>query len=85
MAPQTMRHIKAMATQGVQQCNINPSRLAAHLSIPLPDLREQQVVADVAARCDVVVGELRRAVKAYRQLKRGLMQKLLSGDPANTK
>lgn len=79
MADSTMRRIKAMATQGVQQCNINPSRLARHLVIALPSLQEQQAVSKLTLCLDAVVLSARQLLDAKRQLKRALLQQLLTG------
>jgi len=76
-APSGMRQIKAMATQGVQQCNVNPSRLAAYFSLRLPALDEQATVVALAARLDAVKEQTRSSVEAKRRLKRALLQQLL--------
>lgn len=51
---------------------------------PLPPLDEQQRIANLLDRLDYEITLLDRQVAAYRQLKRGLMQKLLSGEIGTT-
>ena len=47
---------------------------------PLPPLREQQRIAALLDKLDHEIALLERQLAAYRQLKRGLMQALLTGD-----
>ncbi len=47
---------------------------------PLPPLREQQRIAALLDKLDHEIALLERQLAAYRQLKRGLMQTLLTGD-----
>jgi len=50
---------------------------------PLPPLDEQRQIASLLDKADDEIALFERQISAYRQLKRGLMQKLLSGDIAS--
>jgi len=50
------------------------------LKIPLPPLKEQQKIAQILSTWDSVISKQETLIKAKEQLKKGLMQKLLSGE-----
>jgi len=50
------------------------------ITLPAPNKREQERIASVLLRLDEELGLLDRQLAALRKLKRGLMQKLLSGE-----
>jgi len=49
-------------------------------AIPLPPLKEQQKIAEILATWDNAISKQEELVKAKEELKKGLMQKLLSGE-----
>lgn len=51
-----------------------------HLSFPLPPVHEQRRIADVLNACDREIRLLIAELEALKQQKRGLMQKLLTGE-----
>jgi type I restriction enzyme S subunit len=51
----------------------------ATFSFPIPDIEEQRVIADCLNAADEEIECLESLVKEYREQKRGLMQKLLTG------
>ncbi len=52
----------------------------AELRIPLPPLKEQQKIAQLLTTWDKAIEKLEALITAKEQLKKGLMQKLLSGE-----
>lgn len=52
----------------------------AHLSFPLPPIHEQRRIADVLNACAREIRVLEAELEALKQQKRGLMQKLLTGE-----
>jgi len=48
--------------------------------IPLPPLKEQQKIAEILTTWDNAISKQEELVKAKEELKKGLMQKLLSGE-----
>ncbi len=52
----------------------------AELRIPLPSLKEQQKIAQILTTWDRAIEKLETLITAKEQLKKGLMQKLLSGE-----
>ena len=50
------------------------------LPIPLPPLREQQKIAKILTTWDDAIAKQEALIKAKEELKKGLMQKLLSGE-----
>lgn len=51
-----------------------------HLSFPLPPIHEQRRIADVLNACNQEIRLLEAELEARKQQKRGLMQKLLTGE-----
>jgi len=50
------------------------------LKIPLPPLKEQQKIAEILTTWESAISKQEELVKAKEELKKGLMQKLLSGE-----
>ncbi len=74
----TRQRIVCLA-QGATRYNLSQSVLK-ELWIPLPPLDEQRAIASVLRSADLQVDLLLQKIAAQRQLKKGLMQKLLSGE-----
>jgi type I restriction enzyme S subunit len=72
--------LKALATPGVSQYNINPTSLGKHFLVPLPRVTEQQQIVEVLNTWDTAREEITQLSRAKRRLKRGLMQQLLTGE-----
>ena len=70
--------LKSLATQGVSQSNINAANLRK-FEIPLPKFKEQCEIAAILSAHDEVICTLQAQVTSLREIKRGLMQRLLSG------
>lgn len=58
--------------------NLSASRLKAY-RMPLPDLEEQSVIADVLAACDQKVAALEREIALHNELFRVLLGELMTG------
>jgi len=71
--------LKALATPGVSQCNINPTTLKKHFHIPLPPLPEQKKIAESLSAWDRAIEQVGKLIDAKLRLKKGLMQQLLTG------
>lgn len=65
-------------TQGSSNININAANIKS-LRIPLPTTDEQNAIANVLLSMDAEIALLEAQLAKYRQLKQGLMQKLLTG------
>lgn len=70
--------VKASVKVGAQP-NINAQQYQSML-IPLPPLKEQKRIAEVLASIETKTELLRNRELHYQRLKRGLMQKLLTGE-----
>lgn len=70
--------IRKFATPGVSQANINPTNLKT-LTIPLPPLAEQQVMADALDGVDAALQVAREELAGLRLLKESTADALLSG------
>ncbi|WP_158586080.1 restriction endonuclease subunit S [Leptospira yasudae] len=77
--PNTVAKIRSFATPGVSQWNINPTALRKHLYIPLPPLPEQKKIAEILSTWDKAIEQTKNLIEAKKKLKKGLMQKLLTG------
>lgn len=73
------KRLKAIATKGVSQVNINPSNLKNWLKIPLPPLPEQKKIAEILSTWDEAIDKTRALIAAKEKLKKALMQQLLTG------
>jgi type I restriction enzyme S subunit len=70
--------VKASVKVGAQP-NINAQQYQS-MPIPLPPVEEQRRIAEVVASIDAKIGLLKNREYHYQKLKRGLMQKLLTGE-----
>lgn len=77
-SPQGKKLMLHQAAGGAQQ-NINAGNLKK-LLVPVPPLSEQIRIAEVLAAVDAKASVLRERSVHYRTMKRGLMQKLLTGE-----
>jgi len=71
-------HIASLA-QGVSVIHLYSSQLKS-LYIVKPPLKEQQKIAEILTTWDSAISKQEELVKAKEELKKGLMQKLLSGE-----
>jgi type I restriction enzyme S subunit len=72
--------MQRLATKGVSQANINPTELKKNFYIPLPPLPEQRKIAEILSTWDKAIDLTRQLIAARQQLKKGLMQRLLTGE-----
>ena len=77
-SPQGKKLMLHQAAGGAQQ-NINAGNLKK-LLVPVPPLSEQMRIAEVLAAVDAKAKVLRDKSARYQAMKRGLMQKLLTGE-----
>lgn len=70
--------LKSLATPGVSQTNINAENLKS-LTIPLPPILEQQKIASLLINIDKQKLKETVSKEIVYKLKKGLMQKLLTG------
>lgn len=66
-------------TQGSGQPNLS-KRIIDSLKIPLPKKSEQQKIAAILSTVDEKITSLQTKKQTYKQLKKGLMQQLLTGN-----
>lgn len=71
--------MRRLATRGVSQANINPTELKKNLHIPVPPLLEQRKIAEILSTWDESIAKTERLVIALHQRKKGVMQRLLTG------
>ena len=69
----------ASLAQGVSVMHLYASQLKS-LKIKLPPLKEQQKIAQVLTFADKEIDLLKNELEALKEQKRGLMQRLLSGE-----
>lgn len=75
------RKLKRLATQGVQQVNINPSTLKRLFYVRLPQsLEEQQKISEILTSWEKAIELKDKLIEKKTTQKKGLMQKLLTGD-----
>ncbi|MCD4652029.1 MAG: restriction endonuclease subunit S, partial [Candidatus Cloacimonetes bacterium] len=74
-----IQRLRALATPGVSQFNINPTTLKRHFYVPLPPLPEQKKIAAILSTWDKAIEQTSTLINAKLQLKKGLMQQLLTG------
>lgn len=70
--------LRALATPGVSQANINPTKMR-QLLLPVPPVEEQKEIATAALRFDDAVATARQRLGALVAVKRSLMSDLLTG------
>jgi len=78
-APDFQTTLRNIATKGVSQSNINPSKMRA-LKIALPSLAEQTSIASFARSFDQRIAAERAKLSAVLTLKSALMSVLLTGE-----
>jgi len=66
-------------SNGGSQDNLNLD-IVKSIKIPLPPLKEQQKIANILITWDDAISKQDELIKAKEELKKGLMQKLLSGE-----
>lgn len=77
----TQRHLKTLATKGVQQANLNPTVLKRFLMILLPiSINEQQKIARILSTWDEAIELKEKLIEEKKEQKKGLMQNLLTGE-----
>jgi len=64
---------------GTGQPKLNKAQLNS-IKIPLPPLEEQKQIAEILSTADEKLKVLRAKKEKYEALKKGLLQKLLSGE-----
>ncbi|MCW3099371.1 MAG: Type restriction-modification system specificity subunit [Chthonomonadaceae bacterium] len=74
----TLTRLRAMASRGVSQANINASKLKT-LAVPLPLLDEQQDIADTLTACDQKIAALEAEATLHDELFRALLEELMAG------
>lgn len=74
----TQMRLKAMASRGVSQSNINATKLIS-LLVPLPALAEQGTIAAVLRACDEKIAALEREAAAHDELFRAVLEELMTG------
>lgn len=75
----TKRKLKALATAGVSQANINPTQLKKRLFIPLSSKAEQIKIAQILSTWDKAITTTEKLLANSEQQKKALMQQLLTG------
>jgi len=73
------KSIKRIATKGVSQANVNPTELRKQCRLALPPLPEQEAIAGVLECWDRAIRAYEKKIEKKRNVKKGLMQALLSG------
>lgn len=73
----TQRRLKAMASRGVSQSNINATKLAS-LLVPLPSLTEQRTIAEILRACDEKIAALEREAAVHNELFKALLEELMT-------
>lgn len=77
----TFRHIFAVSTNAsVDRRGSLRWKMFSLIRIPLPGMDEQQAIASVLAEADNEIIDMEKTLKALEKQKRGLMQKLLTGE-----
>ena len=69
---------KASKGQGDAVVHISANALAT-IKIPLPDINEQQAIAQALSDADALIESLEQLIAKKRQIKQGAMQELLTG------
>ena len=78
---ETFKHIFAISTNAsVDRRGSLRWRAFSLIRVPLPSIKEQQAIVEVLNVADNEIVQLERKLKALEKQKRGLMQKLLTGE-----
>jgi type I restriction enzyme S subunit len=72
------KEFRRAIARGVDQPNLN-TELIGGVKIPIPPLKEQEKVVEALFSCDELIRETENTATRYLDLKRGLMQDLLTG------
>lgn len=71
-------------TQGTKQQSLN-NKIVAELEIPVPKLEEQEKMASILSTVDEQIENVDELIKKNKELKKGLMQQLLTKGIGHTK
>ncbi len=74
----TQRRLRALASRGVSQSNISASKLQ-NFEIPIPDIAEQEKIAEVFNACMAKVTALEKEISLQEELFRTLLEELMTG------
>lgn len=74
------QRLKRIATKGVSQANINPTVFKELFLIPLLPLSKQKSIVEILKAVDMEIEILKKYHALLQKQKRGLMQKLLTGE-----
>lgn len=78
---ETFRHIFAISTNSsVDRRGSLRWQSFSLIKVPLPGKDEQQAIVNVLAEADKEIADMERKLNAIEKQKRGLMQKLLTGE-----
>ena len=66
-------------TEGSGQPKINKTKLKT-INVPLPSLKEQSQIIEILSTVDKKIENLKEKKQSFEELKKGLMQKLLTGE-----
>lgn len=75
----TQKEIRKIVTRAIGQANINPSQFIRHCMIPDIPLPEQKKIAKILGTWDLAIEKLTALIEQKKLLKKGLMQRLLTG------
>jgi type I restriction enzyme S subunit len=76
-----LKYMMAIANYGARHDRMNvTSDDFFDMPIPMPENQERQKIAEILTTCDEVIIKQEELIKEKEQLKKGLMQKLLSGE-----
>ncbi len=75
----TFGRLRALATPGASQANINPTILLRSFLIPVPEREEQRAIYESLDAWDTAIAKMQRLIDAKKRRKHGLMQQLLTG------
>lgn len=79
LSSETMQlRLKSIATLGVSQCNINPTKMR-NLKIFLPSISEQIKMVSVFGKINAAIKSNQNKTVEFQTIKAGLMQDLLTG------
>ena len=76
-SPAMQSRLRAIATKGVSQSNINPTKMRA-LMVEVPPLPEQRKIAAILSSVDEAIEKTQAVIDQVQVVKKGLMQELLT-------